>query len=64
MVLKKWHEAHRRFYLYRPQRVLEKALMKDNWLNIPQTLAHYKRFFLGNKHEAPQEQRAKSKVVA
>ncbi|RIK35720.1 MAG: hypothetical protein DCC55_29395 [Chloroflexi bacterium] len=64
MVVKKWHEAHRRFYLYRPKRVLEKALMKDNWLNLPQTLAHYKRFFLGNKNEVPQEKLNQAKVAA
>jgi hypothetical protein len=47
LVVKKWREAYRRFYLYRPERVLEKAMMKDNWTNLPATIGQFKRFFVG-----------------
>lgn len=56
MVLKKWREAYRRFYLYRPERVWEKMTMKENWTNLPNTFAQVKRFFIGNKDQsAPAE---------
>lgn len=48
IVIKKWREAYRRFYLYRPERVLEKMMFKENWTNLPNTLAQMKRFFIGN----------------
>lgn len=48
MVLQKWREAYRRFYLYRYERVLEKMMFKENWTNLPNTFAQMKRFFIGN----------------
>ncbi len=51
LVLRKWRDAYRRFYLYRPERVLEKALMKDNWLNLHKTVGQFKRFFVGAKDQ-------------
>ncbi len=33
-VERKWHEAHRRFYL-RPKRILRIAIRKDTWLRFP-----------------------------
>ena len=65
LVIKKWREAYRRFYLYRPERVLEKAMMKDNWLNIPATIGQFKRFFVGAKdQQAPNAPPEKAKAVA
>ncbi len=52
LVLKKWREAYRRFYLYRPERVLEKMMMVENWTNLPNTFAQIKRFFIGNKDQS------------
>jgi radical SAM superfamily enzyme YgiQ (UPF0313 family) len=51
LVVKKWREAYRRFYLYRPERVVEKMLFKENWTNLPSTFAQIKRFFIGNKDQ-------------
>jgi radical SAM superfamily enzyme YgiQ (UPF0313 family) len=48
LVIKKWREAYRRFYLYRPERVWEKMTFKENWTNLPNTLAQVKRFFIGS----------------
>jgi anaerobic magnesium-protoporphyrin IX monomethyl ester cyclase len=48
LVLRKWREAYRRFYLYRPERVWEKMTFKENWTNLPNTVAQAKRFFIGN----------------
>jgi hypothetical protein len=47
-VLKKWREAYRRFYLYRPERVWEKMTFKENWTNLPNTMSQVRRFFIGN----------------
>ncbi|NOX63212.1 MAG: radical SAM protein [Chloroflexi bacterium] len=47
MVVKKWREAYRRFYLYRPKRVWEKLSKKSFWLDLPHTLANARRFFIG-----------------
>ncbi len=52
LVIKKWREAYRRFYLYRPERVLEKMMFKENWTNLPNTIAQMQRFFIGNKDQA------------
>ena len=57
MVVKKWREAYRRFYLYRPERVLEKMMMKENWTNIPATMTQIKRFFIGTKEQATPSQK-------
>ena len=51
LVIKKWREAYRRFYLYRPERVWEKMTFKENWTNLPNTLAQVRRFFIGNKEQ-------------
>ena len=64
LVVKKWREAYRRFYLYRPERVLEKALMKDNWLNLPGTLGQFKRFFLGAKDQNTKPAAERESVAA
>jgi len=34
LVIKKWHQAYRRFYL-RPKRVLKEIFRFNNWLNLP-----------------------------
>ncbi len=49
LVIKKWREAYRRFYLYRPKRIWEKVSNKRFWLELPTTLATAKRFFIGDK---------------
>ncbi len=65
LVIKKWREAYRRFYLYRPERVIEKMMFKENWTNLPNTFAQIKRFFIGTKDQttdaigsSPQKQKA------
>ena len=41
---------------YRPERVVEKMMFKENWTNLPGTFAQIKRFFIGAKdQEAPAE---------
>lgn len=59
LVLKKWREAYRRFYLYRPERVWEKMTFKENWTNLPNTIAQAKRFFIGNSNQAAQAEEEK-----
>lgn len=49
LVVRKWREAYRRFYLYRPRRVWQKITHKDLWLNLPDTLRNARRFFIGEK---------------
>ncbi len=49
LVVRKWREAYRRFYLYRPQRVWEKMSKKSFWLDLPGTVYNARRFFLGHK---------------
>lgn len=51
LVVRKWREAYRRFYLYRPERVMEKMLFKENWTNLPNTFSQIKRFFIGSKDQ-------------
>lgn len=58
LVVKKWREAYRRFYLYRPERVLEKAMMKDLWLDLPRTVGNAMRFFVGAKDQAAPAKKA------
>ncbi len=48
LVVKKWREAYRRFYLYRPRRVWEKVSKKDFWMDLPATVANARRFFIGS----------------
>lgn len=47
LVERKWHEAHRRFYL-RPSRVARRLLMPDTWRNLPQRLHDVSRMMLSN----------------
>ncbi len=49
MVVRKWKEAYRRFYLYRPKRVWQKVSKKSFWTELPSTLANAKRFFVPEK---------------
>jgi radical SAM superfamily enzyme YgiQ (UPF0313 family) len=49
MVVRKWKEAYRRFYLYRPKRVWQKVSHKSFWTEMPNTLANAKRFFVPEK---------------
>ena len=55
LVIKKWRDAYRRFYLYRPERVLEKMMFVENWTNLPNTLAQVRRFFIGNSDQSKPE---------
>ena len=55
LVVRKWREAYRRFYLYRPERVWEKMTFKENWTNLPGTFAQIRRFFIGTKDQASPE---------
>jgi radical SAM superfamily enzyme YgiQ (UPF0313 family) len=65
LVVKKWREAYRRFYLYRPERVWEKMTFKENWTNLPNTVAQMKRFFIGNGDQtADQQEMAQEQVAA
>jgi hypothetical protein len=63
-VIRKWREAYRRFYLYRPERVWEKMTIKDNWTNLPNTLSQFRRFFVGRKDQHAPQAKAPSKVAA
>ncbi len=49
LVVRKWREAYRRFYLYRPKRVWEKMSKKSFWLDLPHTADNARRFFIGQK---------------
>jgi anaerobic magnesium-protoporphyrin IX monomethyl ester cyclase len=49
VVVRKWKEAYRRFYLYRPKRVWEKVSKKSFWTELPNTMANAKRFFVPEK---------------
>ncbi|NOZ49207.1 MAG: radical SAM protein [Chloroflexi bacterium] len=51
LVVKKWRQAYRRFYLYRPKRVWEKVSKKSFWLDLPGTVANAYRFFVGNDEQ-------------
>ena len=54
LVIRKWREAYRRFYLYRPKRVWEKMSKKSFWLDMPNTVDNARRFFVGkNDQTAP-----------
>ena len=52
LVLRKWREAYRRFYLYRPKRLWQKATDKSLWMNLPDTISNARRFFIGNKQQS------------
>ena len=54
LVIRKWREAYRRFYLFRPKRVWEKMSKKSFWLDMPNTVDNARRFFVGkNDQSAP-----------
>ena len=59
LVIRKWRDAYRRFYLYRPERVWEKMTFKENWTNLPGTFAQIKRFFIGSKDQLAPADKAK-----
>jgi anaerobic magnesium-protoporphyrin IX monomethyl ester cyclase len=50
-VERKWHEAHRRFYL-RPSRLVKVLWRKDTWRRAPYYLDTARRFLLGEKERA------------
>lgn len=52
LVVRKWKEAYRRFYLYRPRRVWEKMSKKSFWTDLPGTIANAVRFFVPQKVSA------------
>jgi radical SAM superfamily enzyme YgiQ (UPF0313 family) len=64
LVIKKWREAYRRFYLYRPERVVEKMMFKENWTNLPGTFAQIKRFFIGVKDQQAPATKAQANAAA
>lgn len=49
LAVRKWKEAYRRFYLYRPRRVWEKVSHKSFWTELPSTMANAMRFFVPEK---------------
>ena len=51
LVIRKWREAYRRFYLYRPKRVWQKVSNRRFWMELPTTLATARRFFIGDKKQ-------------
>jgi radical SAM superfamily enzyme YgiQ (UPF0313 family) len=54
LVVRKWKEAYRRFYLYRPKRVWQKVSKKSFWTELPATVGNAKRFFLPEKVDEKQ----------
>ena len=48
LVVRKWHEANRRFYL-RPRQLWRKATNPDTWRRLPEYLGNAGRLFLGGK---------------
>jgi radical SAM superfamily enzyme YgiQ (UPF0313 family) len=51
LVERKWHEAHRRFYL-RPSRIARRLLMADTWRNMPRRVQDVTRVMLGSRASA------------
>jgi len=49
LVVRKWKEAYRRFYLYRPKRVWQKVSKRSFWSELPSTVGNASRFFLPDK---------------
>jgi len=49
VVVRKWQDAYRRFYLYRPRRVWQKVSQKSFWTELPSTVANARRFFIPAK---------------
>jgi anaerobic magnesium-protoporphyrin IX monomethyl ester cyclase len=48
LVVHKWHEANRRFYL-RPRQLWRKARNPDTWRRLPEYIGNAGRIFLGRK---------------
>ncbi len=48
VVERKWHEAHRRFYL-RPARIARRMLMPDTWRNLPRRVQDVMRVTIGSR---------------
>ncbi len=48
LVERKWHEAHRRFYL-RPSRIARRLMMRDTWANLPRRVQDVARIMMGSK---------------
>jgi anaerobic magnesium-protoporphyrin IX monomethyl ester cyclase len=48
LVERKWHEAHRRFYL-RPSRIARRLLMPDTWRNLPRRVQDVARVMMGTR---------------
>ncbi|MCB0076015.1 MAG: radical SAM protein [Anaerolineales bacterium] len=48
LVEQKWHEAYRRFYL-RPNRLAQRLMSKDTWINAPERLNDARRMFFSKK---------------
>ncbi len=46
LVERKWHEAHRRFYL-RPSRIMRRLAMRDTWANLPRRVQDVARVMTG-----------------
>lgn len=51
VVERKWHEAHRRFYL-RPSRIARRLMMPDTWRNLPRRVQDVSRMMLGTHASA------------
>lgn len=58
LVVRKWKEAYRRFYLYRPKRVWEKVSKKSFWTELPSTVSNAVRFFVPQKNAIAGKARA------
>jgi anaerobic magnesium-protoporphyrin IX monomethyl ester cyclase len=52
LVVRKWKDAYRRFYLYRPRRIWEKVSKKSFWSDLPGTVNNAVRFFVPDKKAA------------
>jgi len=48
VVERKWHEAHRRFYL-RPHRIVRRLMMPDTWRNLPRRVQDVARVMMGTR---------------
>ena len=60
LVVRKWREAYRRFYLYRPKRVWEKMSKPSFWTEMPSTVSNARRFFMGRDDQVAKARRIAS----
>ncbi len=58
--MRKWREAYRRFYLYRPKRVWEKMSKPSFWTEMPSTVSNARRFFMGHDDQVAKARRVAS----